>query len=175
MQIRPFDADDADAVRALLDTAFKGTLEGRIVDALRGDDADTLELVAEIDDRLVGKIMFSPVTADPAAGETLYGIGLGPVAVLPAYERQGIASLLIENGLNFIRQLGVPFCVLLGDPAFYQRFGFRPGRAIGWAWEKDPEHTFGDAFQVLSLSDAERPAGPVLARYHKAFDIDPDS
>lgn len=172
MQIRPFEAEDTDAVRIVLETAFKGDIEARIVDALREADADALELVAEKDGRIIAEIMFSPVTATGGAGEEIYGVGLGPVAVLPEFERQGIASLLVENGLNFMRQLGAPFCVLLGNPEFYSRFGFEPGRARQWAWEKDPDFQFGDAFQVMTLGEANLPGGPVVAAYHAAFDLD---
>lgn len=172
MQVRPFEPDDAEAVRNLLKTAFKGDAEVRIAEALRADGADTLELVAEIDGRIVGEILFSPVTGQLATGDEVYGIGLGPVAVLPEFERQGIASLLIENGLAFVGQLGAPFCILLGAPEFYHRFGFQPGRSLKWCWEKDPDFNFGDAFQVLPLGEAPLPAGPVVTAYHTAFDLD---
>lgn len=172
MHIRPFEAEDEAAVRSILETAFKGDVEARIVEALREDDADALELVAENHGQLIAEIMFSPVTAITAAGEEIYGVGLGPVAVLPQFERQGVASLLIENGLGFMRQLGAPYCMLLGDPAFYGRFGFEPGRARKWAWEKDPDFQFGDAFQVLALGETGLPAGPATTAYHPAFDLD---
>ena len=135
MQIRPFDEDDTDGVRQLLDAAFGGVTESRIVRTLRAADADSLELIAEDHGRIVGEIIFSPVTGRTASGTELFGIGLGPVAVEPEFHKRGIGSALIEHGLDYMRKLGAPFCVLLGDPAYYARFGFEPAWAHGWFWD----------------------------------------
>lgn len=169
MQIRAFDEDETDGVRQLLDAAFDGVAESRIVRALRAADADTLELIAEDHGRIVGEIMFSPVTGRTASGTELYGIGLGPVAVAPDVQKRGIGSALIEHGLEYLKKLGVPFCVLLGDPAYYKRFGFTPARNINWFWEADPEAKYGDAFQLLSLSGAPIDVTGVTISYHAAF------
>lgn len=169
MQIRPFEDDDTDGVRHLLDAAFDGVEESRIVRALRAADADVLELVAVDHGRVVGEIMFSPVIGQTVAGTEIYGIGLGPVAVAEDVRQRGIASALIEHGLTYLRQLGVPFCVLLGEPGFYKRFGFEPARARHWFWEADPDAKYGDAFQLLSLSDSPLDVSNVTISYHAAF------
>lgn len=169
MQIRPFEDEDTDGVRQLLDAAFGGVTESRIVRALRAADADVLELVAVDHGRVVGEIMFSPVTGRTAAGTEIYGIGLGPVAVAADVRERGIASALIEHGLTYLRQLGVPFCVLLGEPGFYQRFGFEPARTTHWFWDADPEAKYGDAFQLLSLSQSPLDVTHVTIAYHAAF------
>jgi putative acetyltransferase len=93
-----------------------------IINALRAADALTISLVAEIDGRIVGHIAFSPVTiSDGSTG----WYGLGPVSVLPDYHKQGIGKSLVNAGLSLLKELGGQGCVLVGDPNFYQRFGFR--------------------------------------------------
>ena len=99
MQIRPFEPADTEAVRRMLDTAFGRETEHLIVTALRAADADTLELVADSDGQIVGGIMFSPATGRTADGEEVFGLALGPVAVLPDFERRGIGSALLRRGI----------------------------------------------------------------------------
>ena len=133
--------------------------EGRVIDALRDADALTLSLVAEEDGHIIGQITVSPVTIDGRAGPWF---GLGPVAVLPARKYQGTGSALIREGLARLKAEGAEVCVLLGDPAYYSRFGF----------EHDPELlcTEGqpEAFQRLVLSGAA-PTGTVA--FHAAFAV----
>ena len=90
--------------------------------ALRASNALTLSLVAEIDGRVVGHIAFPPVTISDGS---LDWYGLGPVSVLPEYHRQGIGKSLIQEGLSSLKALGGQGCVLVGDPNYYKRFGFR--------------------------------------------------
>ncbi|WP_300532320.1 N-acetyltransferase [Maricaulis sp.] len=172
MQIRPFDADDTAAVSHVLDAAFGRSVERQIVIALRAADADTLELVAELDGRVIGEIMFSPASGHTAAGEEVFGLALGPVAVLPEFAKRGIGSALIEAGLGFIRQLGVPFCILLADPDFYQRFGFQPASRNQWIWDGDTEGKFTEAFQIRVFQPDALPDMQVTASFHPAFDLD---
>jgi putative acetyltransferase len=93
-----------------------------IVDALRAADALVISLVAEIDGKVVGHIAFSAATIS-SGDEAWYA--LGPISVLPEHQRQGIGKALIENGLSRLKALGARGCVLVGDPLYYQRFGFR--------------------------------------------------
>lgn len=172
MQIRPFEAADSQAVGEVLDKAFKRETERLIVTALRAADADTLELVAEIDAQIVGEIMFSPASGQTPLGEDIFGLALGPVAVLPEFEKRGIGSALIDSGLDFIRQLGVPFCMLLGHPGFYSRFDFAPAAQSGWTWDKDPSGQYGDAFQLRVFDHQGLPDSTVTASFHPAFDLD---
>lgn len=139
MQLRAFEADDEAGVDALLKAAFPGPGEARLVTALRAADADTLELVAVDHGSVVGSIMFSPVTARPGSGDDdLFGVGLGPVAVVPEHQARGIGVALIEAGLTYLTTLGVPWCVLLGDPDYYKRFDFVPAATWNWSWAGDP-------------------------------------
>jgi putative acetyltransferase len=171
MQIRACDPGDHDGIDALLKSAFPTPAEARLVTALRAADADTLELVADDHGRIAGAVMFSPVTAIAANGSQAYGAGLGPVAVIPEHQRRGIGTALIEAGLDYLRQLGAPWCVVLGDPAYYGRFGFKPASGQDWSWAGDPDGEHAGAFQWLSLSGKQPgTAGPCRVHYHPAFD-----
>lgn len=126
MIVRPEQPADIDSIRSLTETAFRtaphadGT-EHIIIDRLRAAGALTLSLVAEIDGVIVGHVAFSPVTiSDGSAG----WYGLGPISVDPAQQGKGIGGRLVREGLQQLKALGAIGCVLLGDPAYYGRFGF---------------------------------------------------
>lgn len=93
-----------------------------IIKALRAAGALTISLVAEIDRQIVGHIAFSPVTISDS---TTDWYGLGPISVLPDYQRQGIGKALINEGLSLLKNKGAQGCALVGDPNYYQRFGFK--------------------------------------------------
>lgn len=93
-----------------------------IINALRAAGALTISLVAEIDRQIVGHIAFSPVTISDG---TTDWYGLGPISVLPDYQRQGIGKALINEGLSLLKNKGAQGCALVGDPSYYQRFGFK--------------------------------------------------
>ncbi|WP_461535300.1 GNAT family N-acetyltransferase [Spongorhabdus nitratireducens] len=101
--------------------------EQLIVERLRADNALTLSLVAEIDHQIVGHIAISPVTI--ASGQQ-HWYGLGPVAVLPAVQGQGIGSSLIRKAIDTMIQRGAEGIVVLGEPGYYNRFGFKVCDAI---------------------------------------------
>ncbi len=127
MMIRPETAADHGSIRAVLIAAFADHPHSRqtehlIVEALRADNALVLSLVAEVDGVVVGHIAFSPVRIGVGDGGWL---ALGPVAVAPRFQRRGIGTALVTEGLKTIRTLGARGCVLVGDPAFYRRFGFQ--------------------------------------------------
>lgn len=132
MIIRPESSDDFPAIRRILIAAFADhpyshQTEHLIVEALRASNALTVGLVAEVDGNVVGQIAFSPVKINDADCSWL---GLGPVAVLPSLQKRGIGKALVEEGLKTIRGLGAQGCVLVGDPAYYERFGFRHDAAL---------------------------------------------
>ncbi len=126
MIIRPEQAHDIDAIRTLTETAFKtpphadGT-EHIIIDRLRAAGALTLSLVAGADGVVVGHVAFSPVTVSDGSTDWY---GLGPISVDPTRQREGIGSKLVREGLAQLQALGASGCVLLGNPAYYGRFGF---------------------------------------------------
>lgn len=125
--IRNEAASDADAIAAITAAAFANHPHSRhteqfIIHALRKAGALTVSLVAELDGEVVGHVAFSPVTvSDGSAG----WYGLGPVSVRPDMQRRGIGKALIRQGLSFLRDRGAAGCVLVGNPDYYARFGFR--------------------------------------------------
>lgn len=127
MKIRKEKVSDIEAITQVTIEAFKtleisNQTEQFIIHALRAADALTLSLVAEMGDRIVGQIAFSPVTISDGTTDWQ---GLGPISVLPEYQRQGIGTSLVDRGLSLLKGLGGRGCVLVGDPNYYQRFGFK--------------------------------------------------
>ena len=132
MLIRREKSGDEKAIYALTRAAFatakhsSGT-EADIVDALRDAGALRLSLVAEAAGEIVGHVAFSSVTI---AGRDEGWMGLGPISVAPDRQGSGIGSALVREGLDHIRKVGAGGCVLVGDPAYYSRFGFKGGTAL---------------------------------------------
>jgi putative acetyltransferase len=131
--------------------------EHLIVEALRAADALELSLVAESDAEVVGHIAFS--AADVGGSSTGWFL-LGPVAVQPARQGEGIGRALVETGLDALRSRGACGCVLVGDPAFYGRFGFRQYPGVAW-------HGVPDENVLCLLMSGEMPTGEVV--HHPAF------
>lgn len=164
MTIRIRRETDADigAIGDLTRAAFEHHPHSRqtepfIVAALRTAGALAVSLVAEEAGRVVGHVAFSPVTM-PDGCPGWYGVG--PLSVTPARQRQGIGTALMERGLAALHALGAKGCVLVGDPAYYQRFGFRSDS--GLVVDGVPPEN------VLALPFAESPSrGRVL--FHDGF------
>ncbi|ACK71749.1 GCN5-related N-acetyltransferase [Gloeothece citriformis PCC 7424] len=123
--IRPENQDDAQGVRFLLEKTFNRPQEANLVETLRARDMISLSLVAHIDEQIVGYIAFSPVELE-SNESSLKILGLAPLAILPQYQRQALGSNLVEIGLQQCQALGYEAIVVLGEPTFYHRFGFRP-------------------------------------------------
>ena len=118
---------DVETISAVTKAAFETCPYGNhteqfIVDALRASNALTVSLVAEDDGKVVGHIAFSPVTISDGS-QNWYG--LGPISVLPEFQKQGIGKSLIHEGLSLLKAQGAKGCVLVGDPKYYERFGFK--------------------------------------------------
>jgi len=139
VEIRDEQPGDVAAIDDVNRRAFGQDEEARIVGALRSSGAVLLSLVATVDGEVVGHIMYSPVVV----GEKIRGVGLGPMAVLPEYQRQGIGSRLVEAGNRRLKATGWPFIVVLGHPEYYPRFGFKPAsvRGVTCEWEV-PDNVF---------------------------------
>jgi putative acetyltransferase len=119
----------------------------------------TVSLVAEVEGKVVGHIAFSPATIN---GEHRQWFTLGPVAVLPALQRQGIGAQLVNEGLKSIRALGAQGCVLVGPPAYHSRFGFRHDPALTM------EHVPPEVLLCLPMTESV-PHGKV--EHHAAFSV----
>ncbi len=111
--------------------------------------AVTLSLVAELDGNIVGHILFTPIRIVTPGGESS-AVGLGPMAVLPAYQRQGIGSQLIEYGLSECKKMDTTLVIVLGHPDYYPRFGFQKASIFGIRCQETvPE----DAFMLAELAE----------------------
>jgi len=159
--IRREQAGDEAVIHAVHAASFPTAEEAELVSRLRAAGRLSVSLVAEADGAVVGHVAFSPVSAANGA----VGAGLAPVAVLESHRRQGIAAGLIEAGLTACRALGFGWAVVLGNPAYYTRFGFRPASAFGLS----DEYAGGEAFQVIELVPGGLPSGTGLVRYAPEF------
>ena len=164
VSIRPERASDHAAVHTVVSAAFGQPAEADLVAALRAVPR-VISLVALDGEALVGHIMFSPLTVE-GAGLELMALGLAPLAVAPARQRQGIGSALTFAGLDACRKAGADLVVVLGHPDYYPRFGFAPAHTLGLRCEYDAPP---EAFMAQRLRpDAPLGAGG-LVRYHPAF------
>ena len=157
---------DGPAIRAIHLLAFPTSQEADLVESLRGNGAATLSLVAEYQGAVVGHVMFSPVQIGDGSG-AVDGLGLAPVGVLPHRQNQGIGSQLIRDALQKLETGKCPFVVVLGEPAFYSRFGFKPAREFGVRCKWD---VMEDAFMLLPFDKDRVAAASGLARYRGEFD-----
>ena len=162
MIIRKETQEDIRAITEMTKLAFENhpysnSTEQFIINALRAANALTISLVAEIDGKLVGHIAFSPVTFSDGS-KNWYG--LGPISVMPDYQKQGIGKSLVNEGIGLLKDMGAEGCVLVGDPKYYERFGFRSPDTL--KHEGVPQENF------LALPFYNRiPQGTV--QFHPAF------
>jgi putative acetyltransferase len=118
MLIRTEISSDIGEVRSVHELAFGRPDEANLVDALRKEGSAVLSIVAAEHEQIIRHILFSRMIAPFRA------LGLGPVAVLPERQRNGIGSRLIRGGLARARAAGWEGVFVVGDPAYYRRFGF---------------------------------------------------
>lgn len=159
--IHPERPGDAAAIHAVHAASFPTDVEARLVDLLRVAGRLAVSLVAEIGDEVVGHVAFSPVTAASGA----VGVGLAPGAVAEPHRRRGIAAALVRAGLEGCRAAGFGWAVVMGEPAYYSRFGFHPASEFGLS----DEYGGGPAFQAIELVPGALPVGAGLVRYAPEF------
>lgn len=159
---RPERPADAASIRAVLEAAFPTPAEARLVAALRASGKLAVSMVACDGGGVVGHVAFSPVVAG-----TESGLGLAPMAVLPAHQGKGVGALLVREGLASCVQLEAAFVVVLGEPEYYGRFGFRRASDAGL----DNEYGADEAFMVLELRRGALPPGGGLVRYAPEFGL----
>jgi putative acetyltransferase len=165
LTIRAEQPEDIPAIHQINTAAFGQPNEADLVDRLRDHRVLTISLVAVQDGRLVGHIALSPVTitSDTAILEAL---GLAPMAVLPAYQRRGIGSQLVEAGLTACHHTPYGVVVVLGHPHYYPRFGFVPAKPLGIVWEHDaPE----EAFMVKEIQEGTLAQTRGVVKYRPEF------
>ena len=167
IKIREEIFQDIDAIRALNEQAFGQPQEANIVDKLRANCDGLLSLVALQDEKIIGHILFSPVTIEGHHG-ILKGMGLAPMAVLPEFQRLGVGSELVQAGIEILRKSTCPFIIVLGHPEYYPKFGFeRASRyRIKSQWEGVPD----PAFMILWLDKTITNHVSGVAKYRDEFD-----
>jgi len=163
--IRSETAADVSAITEVTVAAFETMeisdhTEQFIIEALRAANALTVSLVAELDGHVIGHVAFSPLTISDGSRNWY---GLGPVSVLPAYQRQGIGKALIREGLSRLKKMNAQGCCLVGHPDYYGKVGFK--NVSGLEHEGVPQ----EAFFALSF-DGQLPQGTVT--FHEGFTAD---
>jgi putative acetyltransferase len=160
--IRPELPKDYAAVETILVAAFQTDAESKVVNAIRENGNATISLVAVVDENVVGHILFSPAHTHPPTPEK--GLGLAPLAVMPAHQNQGIGSQLIRAGLEQCRELGYDYAVVLGGANYYMRFGFEKASAFGL------QNEYGVDDDFMSFKFKALPAGGFV-KYTPEFSI----
>lgn len=145
--IRNEEEKDMAQVRAILRATFPTDAESRLVDMLRQNGKAIISLVAVNGEDVLGHILFSPVSTTPPRNAK--GIGLAPVCVRPDAQSIGIGKRLIREGLKLCEGLGFDYCVVLGSPKYYQRFGFRKASSLGMS----NEYGVDEEFMVICFSN----------------------
>ena len=149
-------------VDAIVEAAFGRADEARLVAALRESVEPRVSLVAEVS----GHVFFSPVRIEPESANAPAVCGLAPLAVRPGLQRQGIGAALVREGLERCADLGWRAVFVLGDPAYYSRFGFVLAAPLGFRYESE---AFDSAFQVLELAPGCLAGRAGRVHYDEAF------
>jgi putative acetyltransferase len=161
MKVAEIGKDHGNSIHGVVSAAFGRPDEADLVRQLRDDGDVVLELVAFEGDTVLGHILFSPLTVQPA---TVRIAALAPVSVVPARQNQGIGSALIREGLARCAAMGFDACAVLGEPEYYSRFGFRldTARTLKSVYS-------GHAYQALEFKPGVLGGGLWRVTYPKAF------
>jgi len=165
--IRPEREKDYRKIREVNDSAFGQKDEGILIERLRQAEKylPELSLVAELNDEIVGHILFYPVIIRSDTSK-FQPISLGPMAVSPEYQRQGIGSQMVREGLKAAKKLGHKSVIVVGHPEYYPRFGFKPSSQ----WKiKVPFDVPDEAFLALELVKDELKGKSGTVEYPEEF------
>jgi putative acetyltransferase len=162
--LRPERPDDWGAIDGVHERAFGKPGEAALVRALRRVARPYVALVAQEARRVVGHVAFSPVSIE---GGSPPALGLGPLAVEPARQRDGIGCWLVRAGLERCAEAGARIVVVLGHAGYYPRFGFRPASPLGLRYRSE---TFDPSFFALELAPGALDGVCGQVRYHEAFE-----
>ena len=165
VHIRPETKEDIAEIWRINAAAFDTEAEANLVDNLRESKAQLISLVAEVNKKIVGHILFSPVRLS-GKGADLKIAGLAPMAVMPNYQKQGIGTALVEKGLKHCESNGYRAAVVLGYPEYYPRFGFEPCSRFGIKSEYDVPD---EVFMVKELVAGILTGYTGVVRYHRLF------
>ena len=150
--VRPEQVTDHHVIDRIHTAAFARDIEARLVRRLRDGEDSYLGLVAELAGEPIGHIVFTAVVIDPADAVDVRFAALGPMAVLPDFQRRGVGRILIRHGLDACREAGYGGVVVLGYPEYYPRFGFHRASRFGLCADFDvPE----DVFMAMKIGEAD--------------------
>ena len=168
LRIRAEAAKDLARITEINDSAFGQKGEGILVERLRqNEDFDAeLSLVAEVDGVVVGHILFYPVVID-SDGKDCQCLALAPMSVLPQFQRSGIGSKLVIEGLQRAKRLGYKSVIVVGHAEYYPRFGFRPASQWGI---KLPFEAPDNVFLALELISGELESKRGIVKYPQEFE-----
>jgi putative acetyltransferase len=161
MIVRPETSADIAGIRDVVRSAFAGEQEADLVDSLRRDGALLLSLVAEEGGCVIGHVGFSRVWISHDSRRSP-GVSLAPLAVVTEQRRRRVGAALVNAGHVHLRTTGESICFVLGDPAYYGRFGYSAPAAAGFDCLYAGAH-----FQALTLTGAAPEAGAIS--YAAAF------
>ncbi len=165
IEIRDEQPKDIEAIREVNIRAFGQVQEADLVDKLRQNCDDLLSLVAVMQNKVVGHILFSPASIKSKA-RTVQGMALAPMAVLPEFQQRGVGSELVRTGIAQLKRRLSPFVIVLGHAGYYPRFGFQPAAAYGIRSEWEVPD---DAFMLLVLDESKMRGISGVAIYRREF------
>jgi predicted N-acetyltransferase YhbS len=167
LNIRSETKKDFPKITQVNNSAFGQENEGRLIERLRQTEnyIPELSLVAELDDEIVGHILFYPITIHSDTSK-FQSISLGPMAVTPVLQRKGIGSRLVNEGLEAAKKLGHRSVIVVGHPEYYPKFGFK--RASQWNI-KVPFEVPDEAFLAVELVESEFKGKSGTVEYPEEF------
>jgi putative acetyltransferase len=163
--VREAQPGDRDQIRKVNEAAFGRGDEADLIDGLRDEGVILLSLVAELEGRIIGHILFSRMSVETAQGPVAV-VSLAPMAVLPEHQGRQVGSQLVRRGLDDLRERGERIVIVLGHEEYYPRFGFTPAKAQHLASPFPPE-----AFMALELSEDALAGVQGVVKYPSAFGL----
>ncbi|HUV79958.1 MAG TPA: N-acetyltransferase [Candidatus Bathyarchaeia archaeon] len=166
--IRPEQPEDIASIDEITRLAFEGEEEAKLIVAIRNSDyfIPKLSLVTVQNNRVVGHILFSPITIE-SPETSVDALALAPMAVVPDFQNKGIGTKLVKHGLEACKKLGYTIVIVVGHPEYYPRLGFKPAREYGI---EAPFEVPDDAFLVCELFSGALKKVRGMVKYSPAFD-----
>lgn len=168
--IRREEPHDRDQIRAVNEAAFNRPAEADLIDSLRAERVVLLSLVAELDDKIVGHILFSRMTIETAQA-AIPAVSLAPMAVLPDHQSRQTGSRMVRKGIAQLRELGERIVIVLGHQHYYPRFGFSAEAARHLSSPFPPEAFMALELREGALAGITQAGIKAVVRYPAAFGL----